>query len=335
MPTVYHNISCTTRGFSAGHLLISPLFFFDPLLYHVLRILTWRIIVLKITGKRVLTNLERFILMTLGVVLTAIGVYFFKFPNNFTTGGVSGISLILSRILVDPLLTPGMVMLLINVALLIVGYLFLGRGFALSTVYCSMLLSVLTALLEKVCPMNAPMTSEPLLELCFAVLLPAVGSALLFNVDASSGGTDIIAMIVRKYTHMNIGMALMIADAMVTMAAFLIFGPKTGLYSILGLLSKSRLVDYFTDAFRSRKCFQIVTETPQPIVDFITRNLNRGATLEDVHGAFSGRHKTMIITVLTRTQALQLRKYIHTVDPHAFMVITTSTEIVGNGFLAS
>ena len=100
---------------------------------------------MKITGKRVLTNLERFILMTLGVVLTAIGVYFFKFPNNFTTGGVSGISLILSRILVDPLLTPGMVMLLINVALLIVGYLFLGRGFALSTVYCSMLLSVLTA----------------------------------------------------------------------------------------------------------------------------------------------------------------------------------------------
>ena len=113
------------------------------------------------------------------------------------------------------------------------------------------------------------------------------------------------------------------------------FGIQSGLFCILGLLMKSVLVDYVTDSFRMKKCFQIITTNPEPIVDFITVNLHRGATLEDVYGAFHHERKTMIITVLTRAQALALRRFIHMNDPHAFMVITASTEIVGKGFLAS
>lgn len=290
---------------------------------------------MKITAAKPLNVVQRYILLTIGILITAVGVYFFKFPNNFSTGGVSGLSLVLGRVLPSPLFTPSTLVLIINTLLLVVGFIFLGRSFAFSTVYCSMLLSLSLTAMEVVWPMSGPMTSQPFLELCFAVLLPSFGSAILFHLDASSGGTDIVAMIVRKYTSLNIGAALMIADALITLAALFCFGVEAGLFSILGLLLKSVLVDFVTDSFRTKKCFQIITSTPQPIVEFITVTLHRGATLEDVYGAYHHEKKTMIITVLTRTQALALRRFVHANDPHAFMVITASTEIVGKGFLAS
>ena len=290
---------------------------------------------MKTTAAKPISTLERYLLLTVGSLIMAVGVYFFKFPNNFSTGGVSGLSLILGRMLPSEILAPSPFVLIINTALLIVGFIFLGRNFAFSTVYCSMLLSLAVNVMERFYPMAQPLTNQPLLELCFAVLLPAFGSAILFNLNASSGGTDIIAMIVRKYTSMNIGMALMVADALITVAGLFCFGIQAGLFCILGLLMKSVLVDYVMDSFRTKKCFQIITTNPDPIVEFITVNLHRGATLEDVYGAFHHERKTMIITVLTRAQALALRRFIHTNDPHAFMVITASTEIVGKGFLAS
>ena len=290
---------------------------------------------MKTTAAKPVSTLERYLLLTVGSLIMAVGVYFFKFPNNFSTGGVSGLSLILGRMLPSEILTPSTFVLIINTALLIVGFIFLGRNFAFSTVYCSMLLSLAVNVMERFYPMTQPLTNQPLLELCFAVLLPAFGSAILFNLNASSGGTDIIAMIVRKYTSLNIGMALMVADALITVAGLFCFGIQAGLFCILGLLMKSVLVDYVMDSFRMKKCFQIITTNPDPIVEFITVNLHRGATLEDVYGAFHHERKTMIITVLTRAQALALRRFIHTNDPHAFMVITASTEIVGKGFLAS
>ena len=281
---------------------------------------------------RALTTPQRYMLMTVGILVMAVGVYFFKFPNNFSTGGVSGISLILGRLFPSSVLTPSVFMLIINTLLLILGFAQLGRSFAFSTVYCSMLLSLSTYAMEQLFPLSGPMTDQPFLELCFAVLLPAIGSAILFHIDASSGGTDIIALIVKKYTSMNIGGALMAADALITIAALVFFGVKAGLFSILGLLMKSVLVDFVTDSFQTRKCFHIITADPEPIVRFIIEQLHRGATIEDVHGAYSHEQKALIITVLGRTQALALRRFIHKADPHAFMIITRSTEIVGKGF---
>ena len=290
---------------------------------------------MKVTKAREITLVESYLLMTLGILITAVGTYFFKFPNNFSTGGVSGLSLILGRVIPSAFFTPSIFMFIINMLLLVVGFFFLGKGFAFSTVYCSTLLSVVMTIMEKLWPIAAPLTTQPFLELCFAVLLPGVGSAILFHLGASSGGTDIIAMILRKYTSMNIGTALMAADSLITVAALFCFGVETGLYCILGLLMKSTLVDYVGDSFRTKKCFQIITDHPKPIVDYIVGTLHRGATLEDVHGAYSNAQKTMIVTVLDRSQALALRKHVHLVDPHAFMVITASTEIVGKGFLKS
>jgi len=290
---------------------------------------------MKVTKAREISPVESYLLMTLGILITSVGTYFFKFPNNFSTGGVSGLSLILGRVIPSAFFTPSIFMFIINMLLLVVGFIFLGRSFAFSTVYCSTLLSVVMTIMEKLWPISAPLTTQPFLELCFAVLLPAFGSAILFHLGASSGGTDIIAMILRKYTSMNIGTALMAADSLITIAALVCFGVETGLYCILGLLLKSTLVDYVGDSFRTKKCFQIITSNPKPIVDYIVRTLHRGATLEDVHGAYSNQKMTMIVTVLNRSQAMVLRKYVHQADPHAFMIITASTEIVGKGFLKS
>ncbi len=287
----------------------------------------------KSTGVR--AALRRYLLLTLGVLIIAVGTYFFKFPNNFSTGGVSGLSLILGRLFPSPLLTPSTMMFIINALLLVVGFVCFGRKFASSTVYCTLLLSVVLNIFERLIPLDAPLTSQPFLELCFGVLLPAIGSAILFYLDASSGGTDIIAMILHQYTSLNIGSALMITDALIAGSALFIFGIETGLFSILGLLMKSVMVDYVTDSFRMRKCFQIITDNPDPLVSFIVNKLNRGATLEQVHGAYSHEVKTMVITVLNRSQALMLRRYIRTNDPNAFIVITSSTEIFGKGFMPS
>ncbi|MBQ8092297.1 MAG: YitT family protein, partial [Clostridia bacterium] len=165
---------------------------------------------MRTQGHTPLTAPQRYLLMTVGIIIMAVGVYFFKFPNNFSTGGVSGLSIILGRLFPDTIFSPSMFVLIINTLLLIVGYLFIGHDFAFSTVYCSMLLSLLLAGMERLWPISEPLTDQPMLELCFAVLLPAIGSAILFNLDASSGGTDVIAMIVMKYSSLNIGSALMV-----------------------------------------------------------------------------------------------------------------------------
>ena len=150
-------------------------------------------------------KLREFLLLNAGTLLVAAGVYFFKFPNHFSTGGVSGLSVVLSPFL--PHVSPGTLVFVINMALLLLGFLVFGKGFGLKTAYSSFLMSGVIWLLERLCPLDAPLTSQPLLELCFAVLLPAFGSALLFNMEASTGGTDIVAMLLRKFTDLNIGRA--------------------------------------------------------------------------------------------------------------------------------
>ena len=187
------------------------------------------------------TQIKEWLMMTLGTLLLAAGVYFFKFPNKFSTGGVSGISVILGHYF--PNSTPGDFVMVINVALLIVGFAVFGKGFGVRTCYCSLLMSVFIWGMERLAPLAQPMTSQPLMELIFAVGLPAVGSAILFNMDASSGGTDIVAMVLRKFTSLDIGKALMLSDCVITLMACVAFGMETGLFSVLGLLIKSLLVE--------------------------------------------------------------------------------------------
>ena len=275
-------------------------------------------------------TVKEWLLITAGIAIMTLGIYFFKFPNHFSTGGVTGISIVLGHYF--PGMTPGTFVTVINVALLALGFAVFGRSFGVRTVYASLLMSGLLDLLEAVCPLDAPMTSQPLMELLFAVGLPAVGSAILFNLDASSGGTDIIAMILRKYTSLNIGMALLISDTVITLSACVAFGMETGLFSVLGLVIKALFVDMVMDNLRVKKCFQIITSRPEPIEDFITRSLHRGATQLHGEGVYTHEGKTVLLTVVNRHEAVLLRNFIRQNDPTAFLIITSSTEIIGNGF---
>ena len=277
-----------------------------------------------------LNTLRDWALVTLGVVIMVIGIYFFKFPNNFSTGGVTGVAIVLKHWI--PGITPGTFVTIINVGLLILGFLVLGKGFGIRTVYASLLMSALLELLEIICPLSKPLTSQPLMELMFAVGLPAVGSALLFNLDASSGGTDIVAMILKKYTSLNIGMALLCSDTVITLSACLAFGMETGLFSLLGLIIKSLFIDVVADNLRIQKCFHIITSHPERLERYITETLHRGATRLQGEGVYTHDGKTILLTAVSRHQAVLLRNYIHAEDPGAFLIITTSTEIIGKGF---
>ena len=275
-------------------------------------------------------NLKEWSLITLGVVIMTVGIYFFKFPNHFSTGGVTGIAVVLGHYV--PGLTPGTFVSIINILLLIIGFLVLGKSFGIRTAYASLLMSGLLQLLEILLPLEKPLTSQPLMELLFAVGLPAVGSALLFNLDASSGGTDIVAMILRKYTSLNIGIALLCSDTIITLAACVAFGMETGLFSVLGLIIKSLFIDVVADNLRIQKCFHIITSHPEKLEKYITEDLHRGATRLHGEGVYTHDGKTILLTAVNRHQAVLLRNYIHQEDPAAFLIITTSTEIIGKGF---
>lgn len=267
--------------------------------------------------------------MTLGTLLVACGVYFFKYPNNFTTGGVSGLSVLFGSVLP---VSPGTIMMLINVAFLILGFIVLDKGFGFKTIYCSLLLSGSVWVLEWIVPMERAMTDQKFLELTFSVLLPAVGSAILFNIDASTGGTDIIAMILKKYTSLNIGNALLCTDVIIAASSTLFFGIETGLYSVLGLILKAVVVDYAIESINMQKSFTIITRYPDEVKNFITKELHRGATVWEAEGAYTGEKRWVIMTALHRYQATSLRRYVRGVDPQGFMFISNISDIIGKGF---
>ena len=275
--------------------------------------------------------LTEYALLTLGTALVAMGTYFFKFPNHFSTGGVTGIAVILSSIF--PSVSSSLFASIINVAFLLLGFGVLNRGFGVRTVYCSLLFSGMLAGLEWLVPLSGPLTDERLLELFFGVILPALGSAILFNTQGSTGGTDILAMILKKFTSLDIGMALLYVDVLIAGSTLILIDIETGLFSLLGLVLKSVLVDSVIESLNRKKSFILVTSCPEEVCDFITHTLHRSATFWKGEGAYSHQDKWVVLTALSRAQAVALRRHLKAIDPHAFMLITNSSEIFGKGFL--
>ncbi|MBQ8840481.1 MAG: YitT family protein [Clostridia bacterium] len=279
---------------------------------------------------RFLRGLWSYILITIGTLFVACGVYFFKFPNHFTVGGVSSLSVVLTHYF--PAINESTFMAIANVLLLIVALIIFGKDFAIKTVYSSLLLSASTLAMEYIYPITESLTGDKFLELLFTIGGIAIGSAILFSQDASSGGTDIIAMILKRFTSVNIGTALLITDVVLVILGAIAFGIEIGLYSLCGLVIKSFIVDNVIDGINLNKCFIIVTDKDEAICAFINNELHRGATVSMCTGSFTHDNKRMIITVLNRQQASLLKKFIRVNDPHAFSIITNSTDILGKGF---
>lgn len=287
-------------------------------------------LVKRLEKKKVGHQVLEYVLLTVATLIMVVGVYVFKFPNNFSFGGVTGIAVVLSAMIP---LTASTISFIINMLLLVFGFVFLGKGFGLKTVYVSVLLSAGLKLMEIQFPMDAPLTDQPVLELIFATALPAFSSAILFNIGASGGGTDIIAMIMKKYTKLdNIGTPLFLVDLVIVIMACMVFDIKTGLFSLCGLLSKSLLIDGVIENINLCKYFTIVCNDPDIICDFIHRELNRSATVFEGRGSYADKKRYIILTVMKRSQAVELRNFIRIYEPDAFLMITNSSEIIGKGF---
>lgn len=274
-----------------------------------------------------------FFLMTFGTLAVSVGIYFFKFPNNFCTGGVSGISVILGS--VSEKLSAGSFVLIINVALILIGFLFIGGDFGFKTTYCSLLLSVFVFFLEILFPLSAPLTSQPLLELIPAIALPAAGSALLFNLDASTGGTDIIAMVIKKYASINISKALFLTDFIIVMLTVFVFGIETWLFSLIGFLSKILFVSNVLENLNLSKYCTVITSPcyAQDICGFITNTLKKTATVSHSYsGAYSNDEKSVLLVALTRNQTILLKNFVKALDNKAFIIISNTSDICGKGF---
>ena len=237
---------------------------------------------------KVKRTLEEYAILTVATLILVVGVYVFKFPNNFSFGGVTGIAVVLSAVMPA---TPGNITFIINMALLVVGFIFLGKSFGIRTVYVSVLMSVGLSLAEVWFPMEHPLTTQPVLE-----------------------------------------GALFLVDLGIVIASCFVFDAQTGLCSLCGLLAKSLVVDNVIESINLCKYFTIICNDPEPICDFITNELHRSATIYKAEGAYEHNQKTIIITIMKRSQAVELRNYIRIHQPTAFIAITNSSEIIGKGF---
>ena len=286
----------------------------------------------ELAPERLPDKLKFFALLNAGLFLTALGIELFKTPNHFAFGGTSGLSIVLAAVF--PNLPVSAFMWILNMALVVLGFVFLGVRSMGWTIYSSIALSFFVSLCELAFPLSAPLTSDVFLELCFAVILPAIGSAIVFNIGASTGGTDIVALIPSKYTSLEVGRALMLSDLGIVLAAAIVFGPQVGLYSILGMILKSTVVDSAIESLNLRKVCTVVTRNPGPARDFIVEVLKRSATEQNATGAYTREPAWVLMTVLTRHQAALLRDFLRKNDPHAFITIVNSSEIIGKGFRA-
>ncbi|MCX7771526.1 MAG: YitT family protein [Clostridia bacterium] len=277
-----------------------------------------------------MNRVKEFLYINLGLFLVAAGIHFFKVPNHFATGGVSGLAIVADHFF--PNLSVGPLMMIINVAFLVLGLLLIGVEFTGKTAYSSIVLSGMVWLLDYLLPLKAPMTPDTLLELIFSIILPAVGSAIVFNMNASTGGTDIVAKILNKYTDLDIGKALLSSDFIITILAGVVFGVRIGMYSVLGLIMKGFLIDTVLEGVNLKKQMVIVSSNPDPIKAYIIEHIKRGATVYTAFGAYTNEEKHVITSVMSRKQALDLRNYIRQVDKNAFITITNTSEIIGKGF---
>ena len=281
--------------------------------------------------QRVKEKISEYLLLTLGTFLVAAGVYFFKFPNSFNTGGVTGIAVILNAVF--PSVSSSTFASVINLAFLVLGFAALDKGFGVRTVYCSILFSAMLSGFEWLVPLSGPLTDQRTLELFFAVILPSLGAAILFNMQSSTGGTDILAMILKRFSSLDIGNALLCVDVLIAASTLYFVNIEAGLYSILGLVLKSVVVDSVIESLNRRKSFLAVTSCPQEVCDFITHTLNRSATCWRAEGAYTHEPKWVVLAALSRSQAVALRVYLKSTDPHAFILVTNSSEIFGKGFM--
>ena len=272
---------------------------------------------------------KEYILITFGSALVALAIQLFFVPNQIAPGGVSGIGLVMNS------LTPGVsvstYVIGLNILLFLLAFRLLGGGFGFKTIYASFSLSIIMWVIENVVRPEA-ITDDLMLSSILGILLLGTGLGIVFNQDASTGGTDILAKILNKYMNLSMGLSMTIIDLMVVVLVAFFFGLERGLYAGLATFLNGIVIDRVVGGFNEKKQVFIITSDKDEVKSFIVNQIQRGATIFSGEGGFSGAENHVIYTVLSTKEFVTLKTFLREEHPDSFVTVSSTTEVLGQGF---
>lgn len=269
--------------------------------------------------------IKEFLIITIATGIVAAAVFFFLMPSHLAVGSISGFSIVIGNYIPLPV---SVITMIFNIGLLLLGFLLVGKEFGGKTIYTSVLLPVFIGILEKVFPGNTSITADPFLDMICYLFTVSVGLAILFNKNASSGGLDIIAKLMNKYLHMDLGNSMAIAGMVVALSSALVYDAKTVILSVLGTYLNGIVLDHFIFGFDLKKRVCIVSDKEEEIRNFILKELRSGATVYEAYGAYQLQPKREIITIVDKQEYKSLMNFIEKTDADAFVTVYTVNKII-------
>ncbi len=273
--------------------------------------------------------LKEYLIITLGFIIVAIGITLFLEPNKIAGGGVMGLAIIINSYF--KYLSVGLLMTILNTLLFIVAFSVIGGKFGVKTVYSSFGLSLAVLVIDKF-KFTQAITTNLMLATIFGTLISGIGMGIVFNRNASTGGTDILAKIINKFFHIDIGKALLLVDLAVTLWAGFALGPDIGMYSLLSVIITGFTIDNVIEGLNKCKQIMIISRKNNAICEYIIKDLDRGCTLLNGVGGYTSKETLILYTVLNRNEFIKLKQYIKEIDPNAFITISDAHEVLGEGF---
>ncbi|BBK23131.1 hypothetical protein Aargi30884_20340 [Amedibacterium intestinale] len=265
-------------------------------------------------------------LISFATFVIAAAVYFFLIPSKVVIGSISGLAIVIAELVP---LSISMITMILNVILLLIGFLLLGKEFGMKTVYTSLLMPIFIAVFEQFIPLNGSLTGSSIYDIAADILLVAFGQAILFNVNASSGGIDILAKILNKYCHIEIGKAVSAAGIVTAMTSILVYDIGTLIISILGTLANGQAVDYFTSGLNRKKKISIISDNYEKIEDYILHTMHRGVTRYQVIGSYNNETKVELVTIMDTNEYKKLLVFLHQYPEKVFVTVSNVSEILG------
>ena len=274
-------------------------------------------------------SLKEYILIFIGVFLVALSLEYFFIPNNIAAGGLTGLAIVINHYI--PTISTGPLVFIMDLFLFVVGFIFLGKNFGVKTIISSFSLAGMMTIIETY---FAPkeLTDDLMLAAIFGTFITAIGMAIVFSANASTGGTDTIAKILNKYFHIDIGKSLLAVDFIITLLGAMTFGINIGLYGLLSVIINGIAIDKVIEGFNICKEVTIISTKNEEISKFIMDELERGCTFLKGIGGFSGKETFVLYTVLGRSEFIKLKQHISKIDPNAFITVGEVHEVMGEGF---
>jgi len=268
--------------------------------------------------------LKEFVAITVGTVIVAAAVFFFMLPSHVSVGSGAALAMVLSNFIP---LSVSTITLIMNIGLLIIGFILVGPEFGIKTVYCSILMPLVMGLFEMIFPNFQSITQDPLLDVICYILVVGIGLAILFSRNASSGGLDIVAMIMKKFLRVDVGQAMSAAGMIIALSSALCYDSKTVVLSLLGTYFGGMVVDHFIFGINIKRRVCVISGKLDTIVDFVLHDLHSGATLNEIIGAYDHTPRTEMITIVDKNEYKRLMDYVRNVDPKAFVTVYSVSDM--------